>query len=179
MTIPFPKVWALCEMQTAPSWSWTQVTVPIYYNDNHYTTSTSYIYIYIYVCVCVCWYIYIYIYIYVFKKCDKWASIALQQSIPTVNRFVSWNCREVRTPLNECPGHDNKLHLMVRLQSWRFGGMWNTPSLPLLPGPIRSGVVAPVRVPSLGQIELFNHLLKSIIISYLKPNSSVQLIYIA
>ena len=46
------------------------------------------------------------------------------------------------------------LYLIVRLQPWRFGGMWSTPSLPLLPGPHWSGVVAPVRVPSMGQIEL-------------------------
>ena len=48
---------------------------------------------------------------------------------------------------NECPGYDTKMHLMVRQQSWSFGE-WGVP-----------GVVIPVRVPSMGQIELFNHLL--------------------
>ena len=33
------------------------------------------------------------------------------------------------------------------------------PSLLLLPGPLWPGVVVPVRVASMGQIELFNHLL--------------------
>ena len=33
-------------------------------------------------------------------------------------------------------------------------GMQSTPSLPLLPGPLWSGVVAPDQVLSLGQIEL-------------------------
>ena len=31
--------------------------------------------------------------------------------------------------------------------------MWGTPSLPLLPGPLYPGVVAPDRVLSMGQIE--------------------------
>ena len=34
--------------------------------------------------------------------------------------------------------------------------MWSTPSLPLLPGSLSSGVVAPDRVLSIGQIELFD-----------------------
>ena len=33
--------------------------------------------------------------------------------------------------------------------------MWSTPLLPLLAGPLQSGVVVPVRVPAMGQIELF------------------------
>ena len=32
--------------------------------------------------------------------------------------------------------------------------MWNTPSLPLLSGPLRPGVVALVRLPSMTQIEM-------------------------
>ena len=35
-----------------------------------------------------------------------------------------------------------------------FWGMWSTPSLPLLPGPLWPGVVVPDRVLSMGQIEL-------------------------
>ena len=36
--------------------------------------------------------------------------------------------------------------------------MWTTPLLPLLPGPLGSGVVEPDRVLSMGQIELnFNY----------------------
>ena len=33
--------------------------------------------------------------------------------------------------------------------------MWRTPSLSFLPGPLRPGVVAPDRVQSMSQIELF------------------------
>ena len=47
-------------------------------------------------------------------------------------------------------------------------GMWSTPSLPLLPCPHRSGVVVPVRVSSMGQIERFDYSL------YLKPFKFVQ-----
>ena len=36
------------------------------------------------------------------------------------------------------------------LENWR---MWNTPSLPFLPGLLWPGVVAPVSVQSMGQIE--------------------------
>ena len=36
--------------------------------------------------------------------------------------------------------------------------MRSTPSLPLPPGSLRPGVVAPDRVLSMGQIELFDHL---------------------
>ena len=34
--------------------------------------------------------------------------------------------------------------------------MWSTPSWPLLSGLLRPGVVVPVSVPSLGQLELFD-----------------------
>ena len=38
----------------------------------------------------------------------------------------------------------------------KLWGMRSNPSLPLLPGPLCPGVVAPDRVLSMGQIELFN-----------------------
>ena len=43
-------------------------------------------------------------------------------------------------------------------------GMWSTSSLWLLPGPLASGVVGFLRIPSMGQIKLFNLLLGIIII---------------
>ena len=39
-----------------------------------------------------------------------------------------------------------------------LGEIWSTPSMPLFPGPLGTGVVVHTRVPSMGQIELFNHL---------------------
>ena len=55
---------------------------------------------------------------------------------------------------------------------WNFHpvlwGMWSIPSLLLLPHLLWPGVVVPVRVPSMGEIEIFNHFL------YLKPFNEVQ-----
>ena len=36
-----PRLWVLCEIQTASSIVWTQITLFISYNDNHYTMSAS------------------------------------------------------------------------------------------------------------------------------------------
>ena len=38
--IPFSSVLVLCEIQPISSRIWTHVTVPISYNDTHYTTCT-------------------------------------------------------------------------------------------------------------------------------------------
>ena len=37
--MPFPKLGALSEMQTASSRVWYRLTIPISKDDNHYTTS--------------------------------------------------------------------------------------------------------------------------------------------
>ena len=60
--MPFSRKLEQCEMKSAPSKSWTQDTVSIFYFDNHYIKSTStHAYIYIY--------IYIYIYMYILIMC--------------------------------------------------------------------------------------------------------------
>ena len=59
-------------------------------------------------------------------------------------------CRGVRPPANECPGYDTKQsdgEVPAMLELW---GMQSTPSLPLLPGPLWPGVVAPDRALSMG-----------------------------
>ena len=61
------------------------------------------------------------------------------------------------------------------LELW---GMLSTPYFLLNQGPLWSGLAAPVKVPSMGQIELFHDLLKIIIIGYLKQYSCVQIIHI-
>ena len=43
-------------------------------------------------------------------------------------------------------------------------GMWSIFLLPLLPGPLWPSMVIPVRISLIGLIELFNHLLRNIII---------------
>ena len=71
---------------------------------------------------------------------------------------ISWSCRihrlhlckGVRPSPNECPGYDTKqsdgkFQLMLKL--W---GMWGTPLVPLLPGLLWPGLVAPDRVLSMG-----------------------------
>ena len=50
-------------------------------------------------------------------------------------------------------------------------------SLPLLSDRIMSGVVVPVRVLLMGQIEMFNVLLRIIILSYLKPYKCSNCLY--
>ena len=59
-------------------------------------------------------------------------------------------CRGVRPPPNGCPGYDSKQsdgEVPAVLELWR---MWSTPLLPLLPGPLWPGVVAPDRALSMG-----------------------------
>ena len=59
-------------------------------------------------------------------------------------------CRGVRPPTHEYPGYDTKQldgEVPVILGLW---GMQSTPSLPLLPGPLWPGVVAPDRALSMG-----------------------------
>ena len=53
-------------------------------------------------------------------------------------------------PPNECPGYDTKQsdgEVPAMLELW---GMWSTPSLPSLPGPLWPGVLAPDRALSMG-----------------------------
>ena len=49
------------------------------------------------------------------------------------------------------------MHLVVRFQSWKCYECGVTPSLSLLSGTIWLGVVLPVRVPSMGQIDLLRN----------------------
>ena len=77
------------------------------------------------------------------------------------NGLVSWGCRiyqphlcgGIRPPANKCFDNDFKQSdgvVPVMLELW---GMQSTPSLPSLPAPLWSRVVAPDRVQSMGQIE--------------------------
>ena len=71
-----------------------------------------------------------------------------QQNTPT------GSLQRGKTPPNECPGYDTKQsdgEVPAVPELW---GMQSTPSLPLLPGPLWPGVVAPERALSMGEIEL-------------------------
>ena len=76
------------------------------------------------------------------------------------SRLRQWNAQTASLQrgktLNECPGYDTKQsegEAPVMLEIW---GMRSTSSLPLLPGLFWPGVVAPDKVLSRGQIELFD-----------------------
>ena len=58
-------------------------------------------------------------------------------------------CRRVRPP-NECLGYDSKQSNGEVPGMLGLRGMRNTPSMPLLPGPLWPGVVAPDRALSIG-----------------------------
>ena len=64
-------------------------------------------------------------------------------------------CRGVRPPPpKDCPGYDTKQsdgEVPVMLELW---GMWSTPWLPLLPGPLWPSMVVPDRILAMGLIEL-------------------------
>ena len=69
---------------------------------------------------------------------------------------AEFHCIPAERPdsLNKCPGYDTKQsdgEAPVMLEFWR---MQSTPSLSSLPGSLRTRVVAPDRVLSMGQIEL-------------------------
>ena len=66
-------------------------------------------------------------------------------------------CRGVRPPPQRVYWIWHKAIWVLKL--W---GIWSNPSLPLLSGPLWTWVVVPFRVPSMGQIELFNHFPTSI-----------------
>ena len=58
-------------------------------------------------------------------------------------------------PPNKCSRYDIKQSYGEAL-ALKLQGMWSIPSLPLLPGPHKPGVVAPNRLLFMGQIELFD-----------------------
>ena len=56
---------------------------------------------------------------------------------------------------NECPGYNIK-QSDCKASAWELWRIWSTLSLPLLPGPLWSRMVAPDKVLSMGQIELYD-----------------------
>ena len=87
----------------------------------------------------------------------KWLQIGciLAQSAGVVEYTACIYAEGLDCP-NDCPRYDTKPsdgEVTVKLEVW---GMRSTPSLLLLQCPLWSGVVAPDRVPSMGQIELFD-----------------------
>ena len=81
------------------------------------------------------------------------------------NPVVCTDCKSAEGYPTSCVLGMTLSHLSGVLELCR---MWSTSSLQLLPGPLWPRVVVPVRVTSIGQIELFNHS------QYLKPFNCVQ-----
>ena len=77
-------------------------------------------------------------------------------NIPLWPSLVSWSCRMHQLPLpSNGVLYMTLNYLMIKPQSWSFGEC-SVHSLPLLPIPLWSWVVVPIRVPSMDQIELLS-----------------------
>ena len=59
------------------------------------------------------------------------------------------------TPHHECPGYDIKQSAGEAMMMQELWGMWSTPLLPSLPGPLCLSKVVPDKVLPMGQEELF------------------------
>ena len=68
------------------------------------------------------------------------------------------------TPPSKCPEYD------IKPSDGELWEMWSTPSLSLLLGSLWPGMLVPVRVTSMGQIEIFNHLTMCKQMTYAKLN---------
>ena len=106
---------------------------------------------------------------------DKYSFLSIQKTLLSSSP-VSWGCRIRRLHLcrgvnstsPECSGYDIKpsdVEEALVVERW---GMWRTPSLLTLPGPLRPGVIVLVRISSLSQISICNHFIN------LKPSNCVQ-----
>ena len=133
-------------------------------------TLLSYIYIYIYM---ICWVnsllltLFLNVLELICLHTVKWFQVFLTLIIlfninylfaNCLNCPVGWGCRihwlhlcrGLRLPPNKCPGYDTKQsdgEVPAVLELW---GIWNTPSLLSLPGPLWLRVVAPDRALSTG-----------------------------
>ena len=66
------------------------------------------------------------------------------------NRLTA-SLQRCKTPRKECPGYDTKQSAGEASVMQELWGMQSTPSLPSLPGTLRPGLVALVRVLNMGQ----------------------------
>ena len=97
--------------------------------------------------------------IYIYNNCNIYIKWIVTQITFSPVEYTDWiSAEEWDSIAKEYPGYDTKLSdgeaLVLDLR-----GKWNNHSLPLLPGPLWTRVVVPVRVASMGQLELFKHFL--------------------
>ena len=109
------------------------------------------------------------------KSCYVWYIVSLsnmysscQQGLEEADCIL---CREVRppSPLKKRLSWAWQLHLMVMLHFWRSEGLCRILSLPLLPGWLWLGLVVPVKIPCMDQIDLFKKYLYLIGLYAKKP----------
>ena len=83
-----------------------------------------------------------------FRHLNFWESSALSAGVVEYADYIS-------AERYECPVYDLKLYLILRLQFWNF---WECgySFIAITPGPLWSGLVVLIRVPTMSQIELFN-----------------------
>ena len=97
----------------------------------------------------------------------KWPSWWGLQNTPTAS------VPKGNPPSNECPGYDTKQSDGEASVMLELLGMRSTPSLPLLPGLLKPREVAPDRVLSIGQIELFLHSSYELMLNWIVWNRTV------
>ena len=82
--------------------------------------------------------------------------ILCNSSLPSLKEYTGWISAAGKDYTNEFLGYDTKQsngEALVMLELW---GMQNTPSLPSISNPLRPGMVAPDKVLSMGQRELWH-----------------------
>ena len=83
-------------------------------------------------------------------------SLFAAQSAGAVEYHWLHLCNEVTPSPNECPGYDTKQSDSEAPAMPEFWEIWSTSSLPSLLGSYWPGVVAPVRILPMGQVEQFD-----------------------
>ena len=98
-SISFPRVFVLCESQSASSRIWTCIAVFVSYDDNHYTTGTSLIHINVLNWMEISFFIlmwlnifflYIYIYIYIYMKTGNKSDAMKMYKYKKHQIFLGW-----------------------------------------------------------------------------------------
>ena len=92
-------------------------------------------------------YVNMYVFVWYYMCVYKYTFVLAQ--LAGAVEYTDCTSAEGKEPLNECPGYvtkqyDGEIPVMLG-----FGGMRSTPSLPLLPGPLWPGMIAPDRALSM------------------------------
>ena len=92
--------------------------------------------------------------------CSNIAPFSITTSLEGLEICWLYPMQRAMTPSHKrrmCPDYDTKIHLVVRLQFWMFRKCGIASSLWIIPGHLWSHVVVTLRVPSVGQHDLFEN----------------------